>query len=479
MKKYRLICMALVALLALAALVGCTPTREDDGEYIAYTFSDVVMTQLGINTYRFDFDVDSGSEQVKVYFTERDRLKDIDVAEEVTSSVSGNKAHFSFIKQLQLSEEYYLWVVGDKQAELPITAPSMFPNIEQTEGGVMFHFNYSYNVSWSSFCDPTGRAVYVSDKSFFDDTATVLREGIKITEQDYIIPEEQYSNQKYYYSVTTAKNGLLKIISAPISTSDTVMSEIKDVKLSLVTKDNVPTMTVELAFAENSKVDLNVANDLQLFVKNDIGDEIYSSPAVWADNKATFTFDCSQLITAGKWYDVCLAYRGSMIGDVPCSVDNVAVDTSGSCANQSGLTYRFANYEGQLKVYYEYPPVTAFDMCNFTVEFDADNEAIVLTIIKLFDGNSIPTLAITDGSTDKVLETTYRIDGNKYVYTLNVHSLSKQDNWYDIRLFFDSVCAEISKDAAVQFGQEFKVGDRVYSFQEYNGLLKIQFTSKS
>lgn len=484
MKKHTAIIVVLIVVFALTAMVGCAPTRIEDKEFVAYTLSDVVMTQLGINTYRFDFDVDCGDEQVNVYFTERDRLKESDTAEDVDITVHGEKAHFTFTKQLQLSEEYYLWVIGSKQVELPITAPSMFPNMERTDGGVMFHFNYSYNVSWSSFCDPMGRAVYVSDKAAFDESATVLREGIKITEQDYIIHESEYDTNKFYYSVTTAKNGLLKIVSAPISILSSVYEEMQNVQLSFATVQNKPTMKIDLTFTADGVFASEQAQDLQLFVKNDIGDEIYSSLANWSNGVVTFLFDCSNLITAGKWYDVCLAYRGAMVGDIPCRIGNTDVDLSATCPTESGIIFKFANFEGQLKVYYEYPSESAFDKCNFTVRFDADTESLVLTITKLNQGETIPTFAITAGSTERLLEAFYRRDGDNYVYTINLSSLPDHPDepynpdksiWYDVRLFFDSVCAEIGKDAAVDFGAEFNVGNRVYQFREYEGWLKISF----
>ena len=421
----------------------------------------------------FDFDVDSGCEYVKVYLTERDRLKSADEPLTVAKTVNGDVAHVSFTLPLQLSEEYYLWVVGEKQVVLPITAPGMFPSMEKTSGGVMFHFNYSYNVSWSSFCDPTGRAVYSSSKAVFDDTATVVREGLQITEQEYIIPDYE---DKYYYSVTTAKNGLLKIISAPISLADSVLEQIDGISVRMADTDGVPTMSVSVTPVEGSELASSQASELQMFVKNDVGDEIYSSAPIFLEGKAVMKFDCSQLITAGKWYDVCFAYRGAMIGDVPCQWKGSDVGTGSSVTGQNGIKYLFANFEGQLKVYYEYPPVDAYDYCNYTVSFDEQSESLVVTVDKIFGSNPIPTLAITSGSTEKVLEANYKISNGKYVYTLNLKGLGEKGTWYDIRLFFGSICAETSKDSAAQFGSEFNVGSRTYSFQEWNGLLKIMYT---
>ena len=475
MKKIKLLSYCIVALVLCAfVLTACGPTRNDDDDYVTYVLSDVVMTQLGINTYKFEFDVDSGSEDVNVYLTERDRLKTSDKAIEVTKSVDGDNAHVEFVLSLQLSEEYYLWVVGKKEVVLPITAPSMFPSLEKDANNVAtFHFNFSYDVSWSSFCDPTGRAVYSSSKAVFDDSSKVVRKDLHITEQEYIIPESEFSEDKYYYSVTTAKNGLLTIVSAPISLSNSIISQFDNIAVNLATVDGVSAMTVSVTPTADSELALSQAADLQVFVKNDVGDEIYSAMPIWKDGVAVMQFDCSNLIVAGKWYDVCFAYRGAMIGDVPYSDDSI---TSGSAAASNGITYSFANYEGQLKVYYDYPPVDAYDYCNYEVSFDEQNEVLVVVVSKIFGSNPIPTLAITSDSTEKLLEAEYRIVDGKYVYTLSLKGLGEADKWYDIRLFFGSTCAETSKDSTSQFGTEFVVGSRTYSFKEWNGLLKIMYT---
>ena len=480
MRRFKILSFLIIAVITAAvALSACVPVRDSDGDYVTYTLSDVVMTQQGVNTYRFEFDVDCGDEAVKVYFVERDRLKSDDVPVNVTKTVNGDNAHITFTLPLSLSEEYFLWVVGSKEAVLPITAPSMFPSMKKDVNDVVtFDFGFSFDASWSSFCDPTGRAVYSSDAAVFDANATAVRTGLKITEQEYIIPETEFDADKYYYSVTTAKNGLLTIISAPVSLSDSVFSQIDGISVNLAEVDGVPTMSVSVTPVADSQLAQSNAEHLQMFVKNDFGDEIYGCDTVWKDGTAVMRFDCSNLITAGKWYDVCFAYRGAMIGDVPCEWNGSDVGTKNGVTGTNGIKYSFADFEGQLKVYYDYPPVSAYDYCNYTVAFDAQNEALTVTVSKIFGDNPIPTLAVTAGSTEKIMEAQYRIVDGKYVYTIGLKGKGEAGVWYDIRLFFGSVCAEVGKDATEQFGTEFTVGSRTYSFQEWDGLLKIMFTEK-
>ena len=74
MRRFKILSFLIIAVITAAvALSACVPVRDSDGDYVTYTLSDVVMTQQGVNTYRFEFDVDCGDEAVKVYFVERDR----------------------------------------------------------------------------------------------------------------------------------------------------------------------------------------------------------------------------------------------------------------------------------------------------------------------------------------------------------------------------------------------------------------------
>ena len=318
-KKVKLLCGVLVTvcfscLLGVFGSACAKSSREGEKEFLAYTLSDVVMTQKGVNTYSFEFSADCAGDGAKVYFTENDRIKNSDSPVDVESAENDGLVRYSFTSDLQLSEEYYLWVVSDeKEVMLPITAPSMFPSMEtRVAGGAIFHFNFTTGVSWSSFCDPDGKAVYMGDNDVFDETAKPVAEGIVITEGDSVIAASKFDESKFYYSVTTAKNGLLKIISSPITLTSALFSQITDITATLNTK---PSLEVGVELEENA--DIAQSADLQLVIKNSAGDEIYSANPVWKNNTAGFTFDCTMLLKADLWYDIALAYKGAIICDVP------------------------------------------------------------------------------------------------------------------------------------------------------------------
>ncbi len=480
--------------LAFAAAVSClaacgSATRQGEPEFLAYTLSDVVMTQRGVNTYSFEFSADCAGDDAKVYFTENDRITQSDQPVDVQSSQSGDEVRFSFECDLQLSEEYYLWVVGgEKEVMLPITAPSMFPNMEErVSGGALFHFNYTTGVSWSSFCDPDGKAVYVSDKAVFDDTASPVETGIAITEGECIIPDSSLSADKYYYSVTTAKNGLLTIISCPVTLSASVYSQFTGIT-ARITEDAA--LEVSVSVSADSEIASTQAENLQLVVKSGAGDEIYSANSVWDNGVATMTFDCTLLLEEGLWYDMCLAYRGAIVCDVPKLFGTSEV-RQGSNVSIDDVVYSITDWkpdgapdsDSALKVYFE-PDTTRYadEFCSdYRVTLTAGDTLTLNVTATLKQGVAeVPELAITAGDKTKIVSARGVLSDGAYTFTLDISSaITEQGKWYDIRLFFGDVCTELSKDSCMDYAtfrpaQGYQYNGSSYQFEEYNGLLKIQ-----
>lgn len=491
MKKSILISScALAFAAALSCLAACgSAVRQGEPEFLAYTLSDVVMTQRGVNTYTFEFSADCAGDDAEVYFTENDRITPSDQPVDVQSSQSGDEVRFSFDYDLQLSEEYYLWVVGgEKEVMLPVTAPSMFPNMEErVSGGALFHFNYTAGVSWSSFCDPDGKAVYVSDKAVFDDTASPVETGIAITEGECIIPGSSFSADKYYYSVTTAKNGLLTIISCPVTLKDSVYSQFTDIT-ARITEDAA--LEVCVGAATDSEIATTGAANLQLVVKSGAGDEIYSADSAWSDGVATMTFDCTLLLEEGLWYDICLAYRGAIVCDVPKLFGTTEV-RRGSDVGIDGIIYAITDWkpdgaadsESALKVYFE-PDTTRYadEFCSdYRVTLaDGDSLTLIVTATLKQGVGEIPELAITAGDKTKIASAQGVLSDGTYTFELDIsRAITEAGKWYDIRLFFGDVCTELSKDSCMDYAtfrpaQGYQYNGNSYQFEEYNGLLKIQ-----
>ncbi len=490
MKRKLSVIAGLAALGAIAfAAGGCGGIRRGESEFYAYTFSDVVMTQTGVDSYAFEFSADCSGDDVAVYLTERDRIKPTDTPIQVSAVPDGGKTRFAFSRSLNLNEEYYLWVTGEnKQAVLPLTVPSMFPSLdERVEGGAIFNFNYTYGVSWSSFCDPEGKAVYVSDKSSFDSSAEVVESNIAIINNECIVPESKYDAQKYYYSVTTAKNGLLTVISSPVVAGSGIKSQFVGMSASVTAG---PKLKVEVKVDADGEIAAAQAEYLQLVVKSGTGDEIYGCSAEWNGGTAVMEFDCTDLIKPSLWYDICLAWRGAIITDVPKRFGGK--DTVGaSTVNDDGVIYSIVDWkpdgasddEAMLKIYFEEDTARyAEEFCSaYRVSLNTQNGAALSVTLSLKENVHVPPeLVLTGGSIVKlaVAEAADNGDGT-YSYELPLgEALSEADKWYDIRLVFGTVYAELSKDECItnaDFNKVYSVGDRNYIFREYNGLLKISY----
>ncbi len=486
MKKHAklLILIALTAVLCITlASCGKTEPRESD-EYYAYTFSDVRMIQKGINGYDFSFDVDTVEENVKVYLTERDHIRESDVPIEATRTVAGEKTHFAFSASVQLSQGYFLWVKGEKEAVLPITAPSMFPSISIVSGVPQYDFSFTPGVSWSCFCDPAGRAIYVSDKDSFDDSATCIMSKGAITEQTFIL--NNYDESKYYYSVVTAKNGLLTIVSSPVMSSENIVSQISSVSASIAIDGGKPILHVN-ATLNDGEIASSRAQYLELLVKNDTGDEIYSCASVFdeSDNSVEMTFDCSLLLIEGKWYDLAFAYKGTLALNIPDLFDGNAVGSSGT-VKIGEYVYSLPVWgDGHaLKVTFE-RHVDMSDMFDAkyvrAAEIVEENGAPILKVtVKLSGSYPDLDLVITGGS-EVVLFTAEREDmaDGTTVYKVNLSGLSEAGKWYDVKFAINGEQAGLyylDYMSAQELAQKKTIGTRTYGFQTWEAELKVEFT---
>lgn len=474
---------------AAVGVAGCAATRAGEGEFYAYTFSDVVMTQTGINSYDFSFKADCAADDVKVYLTERDKIKDADKPLATEKVVEGENAKFSFSKELNLNEDYYLWVKGsNKEAVLPLTIPSMFPSMRVGEVGVTFDFGYTFGVSWSSFCDPEGKAIYSSSSSSFDETAAAVAENIAITSGEYILSSSSFDESKFYYSVTTAKNGLLTIISSPVVVGEGIKSGITAVSAMLTSQ---PQLSVTVTADEDGEIYAEQAKYLQLVVKNNTGDEIYPVSAKWNEGTALMNFDCTNLLKEGVWYDLCLAWRGAIVMDLPKTYGGSGVVVS-STAKKDGFVYNITEWKDSgapsgsevLKLYFE-KDLTRYAeefLKSYRVTLTVGEKAMLNVTLELKDDVYVPPeLVITQGSAAKKASVGgVKGDDGKYVYSLELGgALSEAGVWYDVRLDFGGVLAELTKDECISntdFNSEkYVLGDRKYKFREWNGFLKISF----
>jgi hypothetical protein len=105
-----------------------------------YNFSDIRLTQKGINKFEISFIADSGNDDVEIYLSNSFSKIGNAEAEKVTKTPIGDDlVHFSFTKELDLAEDKYLWIsCGDKATVASFTVPSAFPTVT-LEGGKTVH----------------------------------------------------------------------------------------------------------------------------------------------------------------------------------------------------------------------------------------------------------------------------------------------------------------------------------------------------
>ena len=489
-KTAKIIFVILISVLSLS-LFGCEMFEQLGGLVGSYDFSDIVVTQTGVNEFKIDFSVSCGDDDVQIYLTEGYRLTDSSKPKEVTKAKDGLLTRFSLTETLDLGESYYVWVVnGDKQEKFSVTPPSMFPVLmDQGNGEALFHFKYTYGTAWSDFCDPTGKAIYQSASPVFDSSAKLIVDNLDITQEDYLIPADVFDPNMYYFGVSTAQDGRVTNISRPVMFPQNLISQVNGITAS-ITSDLY--FCVEVEVDAESEIAKSNAEHLQLLIKTDTADDVIVASCYYSDGVATMMVDYNQLAWKGVWYDVCLLWRGAVVGDVPQYFGGKQVNQS-STIKEDGVIYGIAGWKAEdapehseaLKMYLEDDTTRyADEFCkSYIVTFSVDPQPTLNVTIQLNDDvKKAPVLALTGGDNNMLCEVegTLNEDGS-YTYTLPVRSgMTTPDKWYDIRFFFGNTVCEFLKDSCITYA-DFAAnyvdaaGGRTYYFREYNGLLKIMY----
>lgn len=487
----KIILLTLVVTLALS-LCSCKAIERIFLGGDPYSFSDIVMTQTGVNEFRIEFSVDCGKDKVDIYFTEGFRLLPSIAPKEVEKTVDGDKARFSFTETLCLGEDYYLWAVcGDKEAKITIPAPSMFPSITGVgEGAAQFNFNYTYGTAWGSFCDPNGKAVYYSEKPEFDDSAILIQDGIEITVENCLIPSDKLEGG-YFYSVSTAKDGSVKIISRPVRVYDDLIASVEGISASLTTDAR---FCVEIEIPEGAVISPLVEECLELVIKTNMADEIYVIDCVYENGIAKMYFDASQLIFDGVWYDLLIAWDGAIVMDVPKYFEGGATDSS-STIKKNGVLYSIVSWKpdnapessAMLKLCFEEDITKYADeiLRSYIVTFDTDGDATLQVTVKLRSETATPPiLAITAGDNTILASASgVKMDDGSYSYSLEVcDAMTVSGTWYDLRFFLGGTPYEMLKDSCItyeSFSGIYKDSgcSRTYEFKEWNGFLKLCYSN--
>lgn len=489
MKKILKITLAILIVVMAFSLAGCAEIERLFLGGDPYDFSNITLTQTGVNEFRIEFDSNCGKDNVDIYLTEGFRRTDSVSPKQVDKVVDGSKAHFTLTETLNLAEDYYLWIVnGEKEAKTSISIPCMFPCIEMNEdGSATFDFKYTYDTAWGSFCDPTGKAVYMSSKPVFDSSAVLIQEGIEITTETCIIPADKVDSAAYYFSVSTAKEGKVRSISRPVMFFDELKTQVQGVS-SQITNDLKLQISVNIP--ETSPIASEVADKLQLIIKTDIVDEIYVIDSVYEGGVATMEFDLTKLYFDGLWYDLVFSWDGAVVMDVPQYFNGHGIEINTS-VKKDGIVYSTVGWKSEsapamteiLKVYYEEDGTKyADEICDsYLVSFNTSPAGTLVVNVKFKDKlSTIPVLAVTGGDTTKLASATgvLNLDGT-YTFTLPIdNAFTTPDKWYDLRFFIGNTPYEMLKDSCIDytsFANKYVVNGRSYEFREWNGFLKLMY----
>ncbi len=345
-----LLIISLVAIL-FVSFVACNESGNVNTnlfhatKYTAYEITKVDITQLAASTY--DFIVISDivpSNNTKVYVTRYDKIRESDKAIDYT--IEDGKFHFT--AEVKYSSYYIFIVDGDNSAYIPMTRPQMAPSITATDTSVVLTYNFVNGTSWSSFCDPTGKSVYKSSKSTFDDSASLVAKNVKIWQADSTTDIAPDKDMPYYYVVLSAKNGIVKYVSAPLTTVENAYS---DIRVSLINDNNVPTLKVSGKFASDGDVAVELYSaDTKLGkVLEIVGDKVSGQKG----DSFEATLDVSKVMSgesgAGIWYDIKLASRSGSLFEVSESTADMS-----QTYKDKNVTYEFKSWNKILKLNYQF-----------------------------------------------------------------------------------------------------------------------------
>jgi len=189
----------------------------------------------------------------------------------------------------------------------------------------------------------------------------------------------------------------------------------------------------------------------------------------------------TQLTQAGTWYDVLVGITSiNSLTDLSDSLANM-----GQTITVNNHVYSFKEWGGQLKVNFD--DTTASSSSSST---SSAKTSVTATSAILLVNNGIPTLRVTGTVSGANSDTFLRIRtgttvinvANSAITTgqfsadVNLTQLTQAGTWYDVLVGITSInsLTDLSNSLA-NMGQTITVNNRVYSFKEWGGQLKVNF----
>jgi len=365
-----------------------------------------------------------------------------------------------------VSNDFYLWVISEaKTAFLPLSIPKMQPNINVEENIATINFGLDIETSWSSFCDPYGKAIYRSSTPSFDESAELVNQTntgvvdpIYILEETYV--DTSYDEEKpYYFLVMTGKNGLSTFVSYPLVDGEQLFSA---AHLTLNNVSGVPTLKVTATITGHV-----APSNLTLLIKEVGGESFEIESAI--SSALDYTFDCSSLSKSGVWYDIVIKDKTT----------SVLYEINAEAMERNNITiadrrYGFKEWGNVAKI--------AFDTLNYygaAADLVLVEENPVLLISGMMKGDYEAQLLITywTGSATETLSITDNesTTNQRFEFAFALGELTTSGTYYDIVLNIDDTRSDMTSDMTINFARTINHGGRTYSFARWEGLLKVVF----
>lgn len=465
MKKIKILLTLTLTLAALLCLTACGKEAAEKEFYTAYEISHIQVEQKSADTFVYTVESDiAPSATAKVYVARYDRIDGNSKALDYTAK----DGKFVFTAEVGYDSYFIKIVDGEKTATMPMSRPQMAPALSGSGNAAVLTYNFVNGTSWSSFCDPTGKAVYRSSKPVFDESAQLVAKNINIFGVDSTTDTTASDDMPYYYVVLSAKNGIVTYISAPIMTVENAYT---DLKVRLETVEGKPNLVVSGKF----KVDGDVALELySADTKLGKVTEVVGTPVTGkAGEIFEVRLDASTVVSAngaGIWYDIKLASGSGSLYELSATCADM-----GQTLKDKNVTFEFKEWNQILKLNYQI--------------YDYDVESV-----KIETPDGVPTLVIV-GTMDESLREVkihadYEVNGKKnHLYWDNLATESgsfrfeialtelKADGqpWYWFHIYtykgnasVNSGSGDLARGEHLTIGQKFEYDGVTYTVKAYN-----------
>lgn len=424
-------------------------------------FSEIEIVQQTINAYELNIKLDKVYTDISFHVG----VSDIFAESDLVNYSEETNGIYSISLQTDV-HDLCLWAIsGNKYAFIPLSLPKMNPSVTLEQNVATITFGLDQTTSWSSFCDPYGKAIFRSAKAYFDESAEQVNivgtgtiDPIYILEESY--QDAHYNAEKpYYYLVMTGKNGLSRFVSYPLIDGSGLFGA---PSLTLSNVAGTPTLDITATITGNTSPE-----DLLLRIK-EVGGETFEIENL-SQTSLHYQFDCSQLSKSSVWYDI-------LIVDVNTEI---SYDLPSSAMNRNNITINARRYA--FKEWSELAKI-AFDSLNYqnaSADLMMISDTPTLFVEGTIANTSVAQLLLTywTGSESAVLGTytNTNMTAGHFAFAVDLSQLTTSGTYYDIVLNVDDVHSDMTSDMAINFARSINSASRTYTFQKWEGLLKVTF----